>query len=450
MDYGGDVVGKYDDIIKKVNAQYKGKYAAVASDVTAFKMERIPTGILAVDAITYGGIPKGRISIFWGEWSAGKTFTSFKTVARTQRTCKKCLSFMAHEASEKNIVDIATGEVLLCGAAAVEAAEKVDRLDELTEMKGALGDGEELSEDDARELKSLRGWHTKSPLKDKEIQVTEEKRLLCPRCGNNESLTAVWTAIEDFEPDFARMCGVDLDNLLVVKSEYAEQAIDISADVLRSGQCDLLVIDSVAMLTPAKEIEESAEKWQQGLMARLMNKALRRWASGQTVVEIESETGSKPTLLLINQVRDKIGVMYGDPSTMPGGKGQRFANSLVLRFRGGKKTKLEDTKETVNQLVHVKVDKSKVCPPDENADFVIWLREHQGNIPGTTSEPKIVMESALKEGIIDRQKSGYEFAGQKFTSQKAILALLTEDEMLLDSTRMQIIHNMNARRLRHA
>lgn len=898
-------MGKYDEIMAKVNAQYKGKYAALGSDPSAFKMERIPTGILAVDAITYGGIPKGRIVIFWGDWSAGKTFTSFKTVARTQRTCKQCLTFMAYEAAEKLIVEIATGEILLSGASAVEAIEKTERLEELTEMKGALADGESLSEEDGRELKSLKAWHAKSPMKGKEVHVNEEKKLLCPRCGCNESLTPVWTAIEDFEPDFARMAGVDCDNLLVIKSEYAEQAIDISADILRSGQCDLMVIDSVAMLTPAKEIEESvtgdsivtirdrtgirpvrmadlctdwesgvvshgtqvrgydcdtatfrwcdlgkvwrlparkrifkvrtkygreikvtedhsvfrvlpvnrhcvnrkkhtyrydavvekvrgsdlrigdymlledslecgnvetirlsdelrnsdqavyaagvsdkvysqcrhgrdpksnwlrgtygrfvplsvaddedstlsgdemlygrgsnitirndlpssvlgwligfvagdgtvfrqdsgssgirlyvgrdsstrrifrriadlrkfgnigicsyprpdsnmvdvdihcsplvqvfdrwfggqraltkrlpsrvfdldergrravieglidsdgsrhvrgssyrisfatssemlgwdvvellksvgvaasinqkrgphtavidgrlikvseswsitfsgwalygersprqgsgrssidtaagipvkiksieevpseevfdlsvpgvetfvangllvhnsAEKWQQGLMARLMNKALRRWASGQTVVEIESESGSKPTLLLINQVRDKIGVMYGDPSTMPGGKGQRFANSLVLRFRSGKKTKLDDTKETVNHLIHVKVDKSKVCPPDENADFVIWLREHQGNIPGTTSEPKIVMESALKEGIIDRDKTGYAFNGTKFTSQKAILALLTEDEMLLDSVRMQIINNMNARRLRHA
>lgn len=439
---------RFDDLMKAVNERYKGKYTALASDTSAFAMERLPTGILAVDAITYGGLPKGRIIIFWGEWSAAKTFTSFKTVARTQRTCRQCLTYMEDKGTKRTVLDQETGEILFDGDEAAAFIGKVDRMEKLDEKKRTSEKG--LDDSETSELHGLKIWYGKSPAKEKPFRITEERNIVCPKCKCTEGLTAVWTAIEDFEPDFARMAGVDLSSLMVVRSEYAEQAIDISAEVLRSGKCDLMVIDSVAMMAPAKEIEESAEKWQQGLAARLINKALRRWTAGQTVVDIESEAGTKPTLILINQVREKIGVFYGDPSVMPGGKGQTFANSLVLRFRGGKYTKNEDTGETVNRLIKVKVEKSKVCPPHEEGEFVVWLREHAGNLAGSTSEPRVVLETALKEGIFDRDKTSYSVDGIKYKSQKELLAMLETDEMALDRARVAIINKMNERRLRHA
>lgn len=516
--------GRFDDIMKVVNEKYKGKYMALASDTGAFRMDRLPTGILAIDAITYGGLPKGRIIIFWGEWSSAKTFTSFKTVARVQRTCRQCLSFMKNLGQQYSIVDQSNGKTLLEGNLADEFVEKTRLIDAL-QAKSATDAG--LNEEDSGQLRLLKAWYNKSKAKDRSVRLESVFNLKCPKCGCVEGLTAVWTAIEDFEPDFARMCGVDCSKLTVVRAEYAEQAIDISAEILRSGRCDLMVIDSIAMMAPAKEIEESvtgdavvsvrrsgnvesmaisglherwlktgpvplyvraydqlhgrfgwhrlndvwrlpagkrvfrievetgqsikvtedhavlrltaaptegakpvleqakgkdirsgdlllldddgrglpvkvqlvqevpteevydlsvlgaetfvangllvhnsAEKWQQGLAARLMNKALRRWVAGQTVVDIESEAGTKPTLIMINQVRDKIGLLYGDPSVMPGGKGQTFANSLVLRFRGGKKTKLEDTGETVSHQIHVRVEKSKCCVDEDSRIFV--------------------------------------------------------------------------------
>lgn len=441
------MANKFDDLLKVVNERYKGKYMALASDTSAFAMERLPTGVLAVDAITYGGLPKGRIIIFWGEWSAAKTFTALKTVARTQRTCRQCLSFMADKSTEKTLIDQSTGEILLTGVDAEAFLEKFSRLEELDAKKRAETD---LTDTESTELHGLKIWHGKSKMKDCSFRIADAKGLVCPKCGGTEGLTAVWAAIEDFDPSFARMAGVDLSNLMVVRSEYAEQTIDISAEVIRSGKCDLMVIDSVAMMTPAKEVEESSEKWQQGLAARLINKALRRWTAGQTVVDIESEAGTKPTIILINQVREKIGVFYGDPSVMPGGKGQTFANSLVLRFRGGKYTKNEDTGETVNRLIHVKVEKSKICPPHEDGEFVVWLREHEENAAGSTSEPKVVLETALKEGVIEREKTTYSFEGATYKSQKELLSLLTSDDMVLDRARTAILNKMNERRLRHA
>jgi len=404
------MANKFDDLLKAVNDRYKGKYMALASDTSAFAMERLPTGILAVDAITYGGLPKGRIIIFWGEWSAAKTFTALKTVARTQRTCRKCATFMADKSTETTLIDQSTGEILLTGSDATSFIEKFSRLEKLDEKKHA---DVELTEDEATEWRGLKIWHGKSTMKDRTFRISDERGLVCPKCGGNEGLTVVWAALEDFDPSFAKMAGVDLSALMIVRSEYAEQTIDISAEIIRSGKCDLMVIDSVAMMTPAKEIEESAEKQQQGLAARLINKALRRWTSGQTVVDIESESGTKPTLILINQVREKIGVFYGDPSVMPGGKGQTFANSLVLRFRGGKYTKNEDTSETVNRLVHVKVEKSKVCV-DENSQIFVSTRSEFVKISDVkVGEAVFALQSATESRIASSPVSHVTPVGQK-------------------------------------
>lgn len=437
----------FSEITDAVNKRYKGKYIALASDTSAFSMDRLPTGILAIDAITYGGIPKGRIIIFWGEWSAAKTFTSMKTVARTQRTCRKCLTYMEDKGSKVTIIDQETGEVLIPGEDGPTFLTKFNRMEDLDFKKRS---DEGLSDAESSELHGLKILYGKSKAKDRPFRIEKDRNIVCPKCGGNEGLTTVWTAIEDFQPDFATMCGIDLSKLLVVRSEYAEQAIDISAEILRSGKCDLMVVDSIAMMAPAKEVETSMENWQQGLMARLMNKALRKWVSGQTVVDIETEAGTKPTLIMINQVREKIGVFWGDPSVMPGGKGQTFANSLVLRFRGGKYAKNEDTGETLNRLIHVKVEKSKCSPPHEEGDFVVWLRNHQENKAGSTSETKVVLEVALKEGVIDKDKTVYILEGTKYKSQKDILAELNKDEMLLERTRSAILAKMNERRLRNA
>jgi len=248
---------KFDALMATVNEKYKGKYMAFASDTSAFKMERIPTGILAVDAITYGGLPKGRIVIFWGEWSSAKTFTSFKAVSRAQRTCRQCLSFMARKGEAHEVIDRETGEIIFTGVEADEFLSKVKTMEDLENKKNLSESEDALTEEEGRQLHGLKIWHGKSGMRDREFRVDSARNIICTKCGCTEGLTPVWTAIEDFEPDFARMCGVDLSNLIIVRSEYAEQAIDISAEILRSGKCDLMVIDSIAMLTPAKEIEES-------------------------------------------------------------------------------------------------------------------------------------------------------------------------------------------------
>jgi len=402
-------MGKFDEIMKVINEKYEGKYVAVASDTSAFEIERLPTGILAVDGITYGGLPLGKIIIFWGEWSSAKTFTALKASARAQRTCRKCLGFMRAGAPVLSVVDQNTGTVLMQYGDAQKALDKIKEMEDLTKLKNTSSDG--LDEEDEKTLKDLRGWYNKSKFKGKKLHAQTSWSVACPQCGGKEALTAVWIAVEDFDPSFAAMAGVDLTRLLVARAEYAEQAIDISAEIVRSGKCDLMVVDSIAALAPSAEIANSAEKWQQGLTARLLNKALRRWAAGQTAVSVEGEEGTrKPTIILINQVRQKIGVIYGSPDVRPGGKGQDFANSLLLKFRGGKYQHIQDTGETTARLITVRAEKAKCCV---DAASILFLPAAGRFIPIARMIPEKYVLSLEKQAISPHKVSHVMSIGKK-------------------------------------
>jgi recombination protein RecA len=154
-------------------------------------------------------------------------------------------------------------------------------------------------------------------------------------CGEFRTpLAAMINAEGTWDKSWAQRLGVDTSQLLYNEAEYAEQAIDMAEALLRGGEVDIVLVDSVAALTPTAEIEESSEKVVPGGQARLMNRAIRTFNSAMNTVG--QETGRKPTLILVNQLRHKIGVMYGSPDTMPGGFGQEFAAALVMKFWGGK------------------------------------------------------------------------------------------------------------------
>ena len=254
-----------------------------------------------------------------------------------------------------------------------------------------------------------------------------------------------------FDRAWALNFGVDINELYVVRPTYAEQCIDIMNHLIRTGECDLIVLDSVAAMVPAKEIEDSAEKAQQALMARLMNKAIRTWVASMAEAEVSSTNTSMPTILLINQVREKVGVFYGDPSVMPGGKGQSFGNSLTIKLYGSKYAFDEDKGLTFSRIVKATITKSKVCPPRETAEYILWLRNHEGHSAGSTEEPKVVVQQALKEGVIAKDKSNtYRLLGKKYKTQKEIMALLVADEMFRESVRSATLDATFTRKLRSA
>jgi len=218
----------------------------------------------------------------------------------------------------------------------------------------------------------------------------------------------------------------------MIRTEFAEQAIDISDAVIRSGQCDILVIDTVAHLIPSIEIEESAEKWQMGLQARLVNKMLRKLVSAQNVPNLTVDT--RATVILINQIRNKIGVMFGDPTTKPGGMGQEFATSLDIRMWPGKYEK-DDGGNTLNLVTNFRCTKNKVSPPQQGGNFRIWLRGHDNHVPGDTEDRGVTIGQAFKHGWLGDAKEGWKYGEQSFKKKRDMIEYLLKNPDVYEELR---------------
>ena len=221
------------------------------------------------------------------------------------------------------------------------------------------------------------------------------------------------------DPDYSKNLGVNTEELLISQPDTGEQALEICETLVRSGAVDVIVIDSVAALVPRAELEGDMGDAHVGLQARLMSQALRKLTG--------TVSRSNTTVIFINQIREKIGVMFGNPETTPGGRALKFYSSIRMEIR--RITSLKDSGEMVGSRVRVKVVKNKVAPPFKQTEFDIMYGQ------GISYEGDI-LDIAVTGNIVEKTGAWYSFGdikiGQGRENSKSFL--IENPEILNDIT----------------
>lgn len=226
------------------------------------------------------------------------------------------------------------------------------------------------------------------------------------------------------EPAYARALGVDIDSLLISQPDTGEDALAITETLVRSGAIDVVVVDSVAALTPRSEIEGEMGEASVGVVARLMSQALRKLAG--------SISKTQCIVIFINQLREKIGVMYGNPETTPGGRALKYFSSVRLDIRGTET--LKNGSEMIGSRTRVKVVKNKVAPPFREAEFDIMYGE------GISKVGEIV-DLGVKLDIIEKGGAWFTYGEQRFQGRENIKKYLKENPEIADEIEKKIRQN---------
>ncbi len=242
-------------------------------------------------------------------------------------------------------------------------------------------------------------------------------------------LAAFIDAEHAFDSFYAKKLGVDVENLYVSQPDNGEQALEIAENLIRSGAIDIIVIDSVAALTPKSEIEGEMGDSKMGLQARLMSQALRKLTA--TI----SKTGC--TCIFINQLRDKIGVMFGNPETTTGGNALKFYSSVRLDIR--RVTQIKDGENIIGGRARVKVTKNKVAPPFKQTEFDIIYGEGISRLGE-------VIDLATEFNIIKKSGSWYSYGETKLgQGRDSLKQLLTDNPELCEELEAKVYEALKSK-----
>jgi len=230
-----------------------------------------------------------------------------------------------------------------------------------------------------------------------------------------------------FDRFYAQNLGIDIDNMIISQPDYGEQALEIADNLISSGAVDIVVIDSVAALTPKSEIEGEMGDSKMGLHARLMSQALRKLTG--TIHKTNC------TVIFINQLREKIGVMFGNPETTTGGNALKFYASVRLDIR--RRTQIKDGEKVIGNSTKVKVVKNKVAPPFQIAEFDIMYGRG-------ISKVGEILDLGVELGIVKKSGSWFSYGETKLgQGRDAVKVLITDNPELADELETKIKEMIN-------
>ena len=246
-------------------------------------------------------------------------------------------------------------------------------------------------------------------------------------CQKSGGIAAFIDAEHAFDRYYAQSLGVDIDELIVSQPDHGEQALEIADNLIRSGAVDIVVIDSVAALTPKSEIEGEMGDSKMGLHARLMSQALRKLTA--------SISKTQSTVIFINQLREKIGVMFGNPETTTGGNALKFYASVRLDIR--RSTQIKDSQGGINgNRTRVKVVKNKVAPPFKTVEFDILYGK------GISKNGEL-LDLGVEEEIIQKSGSWFSYGDTKIgQGRDAVKSLLNDNPELMEELENKIMDTL--------
>lgn len=268
-------------------------------------------------------------------------------------------------------------------------------------------------------------------------------------CNEPEPHKAIFIDIEGtFDPVWFKCLGGDVDALYLSQPQFSEQAVDIVEAIIRTNEIDIIVVDSIAMMSPAEEIEKSAEDLIVGTHAKLTNRMMRTIQASFNSLGMDNL--KKPAVILINQLRDKVGVMFGSPTVMPGGKGQLFASSVTVSFAARPSEKIFETtgkkkdQKPVGQLIRFTVTKNKTFPPFKSGMFVLYTddSEEYGVCKGWIDNEIQMVQYGVRYEVIEKKGSWFEYGGTKIQGEAAMGKYVLESPEVWAQLRTEILERI--------
>lgn len=391
-------------------------------------LRRFSSGIFVVDAAIGGGWPWGRFCRVVGPSSKGKSSLVLKSIASAQRYCRYC--------RVKFLPDSETGEdKCFCAVSCPDCKEPYRKREVGPEERERMIVRTKKENPDGSMSPDAEGEILFDFIHFFDQHVcgcgAEDKPRITERAGYVR--TAFCDIENTFTQDWAGDLGVNNDLVILVVPEYAEQAIDIITILIQSNQVDIVAIDSLAAMTPTVEVEESAERDQMGVAARKINKAFRTWAAAINKMGVKTQT--KPSVLIINQVREKIASRLNPHGgeTEPGGRAQVFHSSIDVRVNASYKT--DDAGNAVYANTKFFVKKNKTFQSQERGLYVFYFKAKKGHPVGDTNELDVVLDYALDYNIIVKKKNIYHYERRTWPTQIKIIESFEKDPFLFEKVR---------------